>query len=106
MIINNNENYHKRASLLGIDKNSDEEIWTLSGKKIEKITKSNKLFYRCNRVLQRANPQCLTCCVIVLPANKTTAEIHRICAHDYNSRNYRVSLECRLNIKEMFDITK
>ena len=103
--MNNNENYHKRASLLGIDNNSDEslsknnvnsdsegsnqgkkrkargkakvycfeqtyetlelaqkalsdeEIWTLSGKKFEKIKKSNNLFYRCNRVLQRANPQ-------------------------------------------------
>ena len=28
------------------------------------------------------------------------------CAHDHNSRNHRFSLECRLKIKEMFDITQ
>ena len=85
----------------------EENTWSLKAKKYEKKTKTKKIFYRCNKVLQRAKIQCSTGLVIIFPPDKTTVEIHRtMCAHDHNPRKFAVSLDARDRIAAMFKITQ
>ena len=81
-----------------------EEIWTFKNKKPSKA--GVKHFYRCNKCLARGK-QCSAVCLIFLPADNLTAEVHRtMCAHDHDVRVLSVSLECREEIRKMHQITK
>jgi hypothetical protein len=90
-----------RGSLLS------EHIWSKTNKKYEKLTKTHKIFYRCNQVKSRNKVQCSSACVIILPATSTKAEVHRTtCPHDHIQRNMSVSIEAQLAIDKMFEAIK
>ena len=85
----------------------EEDIWSIKGKKYEKKSKTQKIFYRCNKVLQRSKKQCSAGLVIILPPDKTTVEIHRtMCAHDHNPRIFSVNFDVRERIEKMYQVTK
>jgi hypothetical protein len=84
-----------------------EHIWSKTNKKYEKLTKTHKIFYRCNQVKSRSKVKCSSACVIILPATSTKAEVHRTtCPHDHIPRNMSVSIEARLAIDKMFEVLK
>jgi hypothetical protein len=84
-----------------------ERIWSKTNRKYEKLTKTHKIFYRCNQVKSRSKVQCSSACVIILLATKTKAEVHRTtCPHDHIQRNMSVSIEPRLVIDKMFEVVK
>ena len=67
-----------------------EKTWAWRQKKVEKRSKSTKHFYRCSKVKQRDKKQCSAGCIIVLPVDKTTVEVHRtLCAHDHITKKLK-----------------
>ena len=84
----------------------DELIWSKKGlKKYEKKSKSYKQFYRCNLVRSRCKVQCSSGCVIILPADKTNAEVHRTTfVHDHKEKVMGVTLETRKAIDQMLKV--
>ena len=60
-----------------------EGTWSLKNKSSMKKTQESKIFFRCNKVVQRNPIQCSTGLVLILKANSQEVEVHRtLCAHE------------------------
>ena len=71
-----------------------------------KKTQESKIFYRCNKVVQRNPIQCSTGLVLILKADSQEVEVHRtLCAHDHIARIFSVSIETREEIQKMLSVT-
>ena len=83
-----------------------EGTWSLKNKSSLKKTQESKIFYRCNKVVQRNPIQCSTGLVLILKADSQEVEVHRtLCAHDHIARVFSVSIETREEIQKMLSVT-